>query len=278
MTVREALLWGEKKLKANGAGDWAKADAAFLLGHILQKSSPNILLFQEEALSVEEKMVYIKGLGRMSRHEPLQYVTGIQNFYGLDFIVDERVLIPRYDTEILCEQALSSIDQGAKYILDLCTGSGALAVVLCVLRPQITCMATDISQDALMVAVRNAQKHEVLEKIEFVQSDLLQNVQGAFDLIVCNPPYITTQEMDALSDEVKKEPRLALHGGDDGLAYYRRILCEVRGHLKPNGHLLMEIGYTQAQEVRQLFEENGFRNIEIKQDFEHRDRVVCGRL
>ena len=187
---------------------------------------------------------------------------------GISLYVDPRVLIPRQDTETLCEAALPLISADA-CVLDLCTGSGALAIAIKKLRPQALVAATDISEDALAVARINAQNHDL--SIEFLQGDLLDAAPGrSFDVIVCNPPYVNEEDMGALQREVQREPALALCGGIDGLMFYRRIMMALPAALKPGGSILFEVGYDQAAEVAALLQGNA----EIIKDIEGIDRVV----
>ena len=183
--------------------------------------------------------------------QPLQYILGEWEFFGLPFYVDERALIPRQDTELLVETAISMIQQhGYKTCLDLCTGSGCIAVSIAK-QTQIAVTASDISADALELAKENAALNEV--KVAFLESDLFDQIEGKFDLICCNPPYLTKEDMERLQKEVSFEPALALYGGADGLDFYRRIAKEYSVHLNAGGALLLEIVNTQAQAVSELF-------------------------
>ena len=188
--------------------------------------------------------------------EPLQYIEGAAYFMGLKFAVDSRVLIPRQDTETLCEQALTFLRgyTGAE-VLDLCTGSGAIAISVARLQPGLRVTATDMSSDALSVASENAHLNGVY--VRFMQGDLFEPVAGErFDAILCNPPYLTADDMVHLQTEVACEPRMALFGGEDGLMFYRRLAHEVYRHLKPGGYALFEVGDGQAAEVLRLMSEN----------------------
>ena len=183
--------------------------------------------------------------------QPLQYILGEWEFFGLPFYVDERALIPRQDTELLVETAISMIQQhGYETCLDLCTGSGCIAVSIAK-QTQIAVTASDISADALELAKENAALNET--EVAFVESDLFKQIEGKFDLICCNPPYLTKEDMEHLQKEVSFEPALALYGGADGLDFYRRIAKEYSVHLNAGGALLLEIGNTQAQAVSELF-------------------------
>ncbi len=195
-------------------------------------------------------------LDRRLSGEPLQYIEGAAYFMGLKFAVDSRVLIPRQDTETLCEQALTFLRgyTGAE-VLDLCTGSGAIAISVARLQPGLRVVATDMSSDALSVASENAHLNGVY--VRFMQGDLFEPVAGErFDAILCNPPYLTADDMVHLQTEVACEPRMALFGGEDGLMFYRRLAHEVYRHLKPGGYALFEVGDGQAAEVLRLMSEN----------------------
>ena len=183
--------------------------------------------------------------------QPLQYILGEWEFYGLPFYVDERALIPRQDTELMVETAISMIQKrGYQSCLDLCTGSGCIAVSIAK-HAQISVTASDISVDALELAQENAALNEV--RVAFLESDLFDQIDGKFDLICCNPPYLSKEDMEHLQKEVSFEPSLALYGGADGLDYYRRIAKEYQAHLNAGGALLLEIGSTQAETAAELF-------------------------
>jgi len=214
-------------------------------------------------------------------------VIGHTEFCGLDIAVNEDVLIPRPETELLVASAVDIVRKFAgsqirkPKILDLCTGSGCVAISIAHLtKDVIDCkiVASDISGHALENGRLNAGRHGALDKIEFIESDLFSDISGKFDIIVSNPPYIARFEFDTLQEEVLKEPGIALDGGADGLDFYRRIVQDAPGHLKPGGCILFEIGFGQAGEVRKIIEASGiFKVIEIKKDFNGIDRVVIAR-
>lgn len=205
---------------------------------------------------------------RVKEGEPLQYVLGETNFYGVDLKTDPRALIPRGDTEVLVEEALKCLSDGAS-ALDICTGSGAIAIVLA-LKSGATVTASDVSDDALALASENLLKTGA--QVNLVKSDLFENIEGRFDLITANPPYIPSAEVDLLDAFVKREPRLALDGGEDGLNYYRAIAQTVSDHLKKGGVLLLEIGAEQGVAVCALFDKIG--RTEVIRDLDGHDRVV----
>lgn len=207
-------------------------------------------------------------LARRLKGEPVQYVLHSAWFMGLEFFVDARVLIPRQDTEALCEAALERLRRpGEARVLDLCAGSGALGLSIARLRPGARVTLSDLSEDACAVAAINRDRLGV--EAQILCGDLFAPVQGRFDLIVCNPPYVRAGQIDALQAEVRKEPRMALDGGVDGLDFYRRIAAEYRSYLAPGGTLALEIGWDQAAPVRALLGGG-----EIVRDLCGRDRAI----
>lgn len=211
---------------------------------------------------------------------PVQYIIGKTEFCGLEFLVNEDVLIPRPETEMLVESTLGILKEGRRAgdelsILDLCTGSGNIAIALTKNLHDCKIVASDISKNALLTARRNAAMNGVSEDINFVESDLFRNIEGRFDIIVSNPPYIARHEFPELQQEVLKEPRIALDGGEDGLDFYRRIITDAPGHLKDNGYLIVEIGYGQLRSIENIIRGvTGMKPVEVKKDFNGIDRVV----
>ncbi len=244
------------------AGEDARTEAVFLL-----RASGFHSPYQE--LSETDAKALQPLIDRRLSGEPLQYVLGEWEFYGLPFYVNSAVLIPRPDTERLVETALSMLSEDRRDVLDLCCGSGCIGIALAALGgARVT--AADLSADALSMTERNARRNDV--SVRTVQSDLLENVEGTFDLIVSNPPYLSKAEMDARDESLRFEPALALFGGEDGLDFYRRIAAKYRRYLKPGGALLLEIGYTQKEAVEALFE-----NSECVEDYGGRPRVIVVR-
>ena len=208
---------------------------------------------------------------------PSQYIVGKCEFMGYDFFVDENVLIPRADTEVLVEKVLEfSAKNKFKNILDMCTGSGCIAISL-VLNGIEKAAGADISQGALNIAEKNAEYNDVKNKTEFIHSDLFENIEGVFDAIVSNPPYIPKEDIKSLMREVKDHEHLsALDGGDDGLDFYREITKQSRKYLKDGGMLFYEIGYNQSEDLHKIMEENGFEKVTTVKDYAGLDRVVFG--
>lgn len=277
MTYREAYQAGRERLISAGIGE-AELDARLLLEYVCGTDRNHLIVYGSEPVREEELQRYQTLLTQRADRIPLQYLTGVQNFMGLDFLVNEHVLIPRQDTEILVEEALRHLHDGM-HILDLCTGSGCILISL--LRYSNDCrgLGVDISPEALTVAEENAKRLVPEEEIEFIKSDLYERVEGMFDVIVSNPPYIPTGVIESLMPEVREhEPRLALDGCEDGLIFYRRIINESRAHLKGGGMLFFEIGFDQGAAVRELMEQAGFLEVNVSKDYAGLDRVVSGIL
>lgn len=251
---------------------WAfNCDRAQLYTGDYEADEENIKLFHEALDS------YARGM-------PVQYITGETEFMGFDFDVNPSVLIPRPETEILVERVLTLIEREAMaepYILDLGTGSGAIAVSLTKLSPSCKILASDICEEALEVGKENAAYNGVGDRIEFILSDLFERVPGKrkFDIIISNPPYIPSEDYDSLPPEVRSEPRIALDGGHKGLEFYGKIIPEAAERLKRGGYLVLEIGYDQGREVRNLIRSSrGFcGDIEIVKDYNDIDRVVFAK-
>lgn len=276
MNYREAFETGKGALAAAGIEE-AELDARLLLEEICGTDRNTLLVHGDRNVTEEELAQYKEMLEKRSVHIPLQQIIGRQSFMGLDFYVDENVLIPRQDTELLVEEALKELHDGMR-ILDMCTGSGCILLSLLKYSNDCEGIGADISEEALKVAERNRVQLG-LENAAFIRSDLFEAVEGKFDLLVSNPPYICSDVIDTLMPEVREhEPRQALDGSADGLHFYRRILADCRAYLKPGGMLLFEIGYDQGEAVKRLMEENGFLEVEVKKDYGGLDRVVLGTL
>ncbi len=276
MTFKEALNKGILLLESEDILD-AKIDAWLLLSFVSGITKAQYFLKQNEEIPENTLYKYKEVLLRRGSHVPLQHITGEQDFMGLTFWVNEHVLIPRQDTETLVEEALKVIPSGS-HVLDLCTGSGCVIISLVALGQGLSGIGVDISEDALVVARENGTRI-VGKKVAFEKGDLFTGVQGRFNAIVSNPPYIPTAVVEELAVEVKDhEPRLALDGTEDGLLFYRRITASAQDYLNEGGWLLVEIGYDQGQDVSKLFTDAGFKDVEVVQDLAGNDRVVKGHL
>lgn len=280
----EILTEAEKKLVDAGIDEW-KNDAWLLFEYVFGLNRTKYLLCMRDYPDSMEKgrILYERYQNLIERrcgHIPLQHLTGQQEFMGLNFEVNEHVLIPRQDTEILVEEALKVCEQfsGGEKILDMCTGSGCIAVsVKRFSKKEVDVTAVDISEEALKVAERNAATNQC--DIDFVQSDLFEQLQGkAYDMILSNPPYIKSGEIMSLMEEVRDyEPVLALDGAENGLKFYEAITKEAVKFLKPGGYLIYEIGYDQSEDLHRILRENGFSHIVTKKDLAGLDRVVMSR-
>lgn len=270
MTIKQALNLARQNLDS--------IDAKVLLKFILKKDNTYIIANANKEMSRDEENELQESIQKIKDGFPLQYITHNQEFMGINFEVNQNVLIPQPDTEILVENTIGLVlgnkslenqenSKKTTRILDLCTGSGAIAISLKKYLPDVKIFASDISEKALEVARKNAKNNNV--EIEFIKSDMFENIHEKFDIIVSNPPYIKSEEIEKLSKEVQNEPKLALDGGKDGLKFYKIISREIKNYLKENGTLLMEIGYDEANEVMKLFE-----NSTCIKDYANNDRVI----
>ncbi|MBT1279103.1 peptide chain release factor N(5)-glutamine methyltransferase [Thermoanaerobacter sp. CM-CNRG TB177] len=273
MKVYEAINCGAKELK--GVCDNPRLEAELLLAHCFKINRTALFLRREEEISKEQLERFLEFVNMRKSHIPYQYIVKKQYFMGLEFFVDENVLIPRPETEILVEEALKRLKRG-DVVLDIGTGSGAIAVSIAKYFPDCTVYAVDISKKAIEIAKHNAKKQGVLDRIFFIESDLFCNLPPnlKFDFIVSNPPYIKKREIELLQEEVKKEPIVALDGGEDGLFFYKKIIREAPFYIKSGGKIGFEIGYSQKEEVTTLLEESGFKDVEIIKDLAGIDRVI----
>ena len=275
MTYKQAEQKGEHLLQTAGVMDakidaWlllemvAKIDRSFYFTHTNEEVEPEVLTESERVLE------------KRAEHVPLQYITGEQEFMGMTFKVNSNVLIPRQDTETLVEETLKVIEPQME-VLDLCTGSGCILLSIMKNAPTVQGTGSDISKQALLVAKENAKRHDL--EAEWVRGNLFDNVNGKYDVIVSNPPYIVRTEIPMLMPEVGQfEPMEALDGGVDGLDFYRKITEEAPRYLKENGYLFFEIGCDQGMEVQRLMCEAGFLDVTVIKDLSGNDRVVKGQL
>lgn len=275
MTLQEAYTYGQQELRKEKIED-AGTDAWYLLEYVTGISRAMYFLDKDRLLSEAEEKKYQEYISVRKEHVPLQHITRVQEFMGLEFQVNGRVLIPRQDTEVLVEQVLGRLKPGMR-VLDMCTGSGCILISLLkhCNRKGIRGVGVDVSEGALEVAEENARRLGVTA--DFLQSDLFEKVEGKYDVIVSNPPYIPTDAIQGLSEEVKfHDPMLALDGEEDGLSFYRRIVEAAPDYLNVGGILCFEIGHDQADAVRSLMRERGFTELAVKKDLAGLDRVVLG--
>jgi len=272
-TLEDALQAGRSLLKEKEILD-GNLDAWYLLSYYFQMNRTEYILHSSKPITDEHYHQYLQLVQRRGNHIPLQYITGEQEFMGLNFMVSEEVLIPRQDTEILVEEVLK-VAKG-KDVLDLCTGSGCIIISLVKLGEIKNAVGVDISEGALSVAKENAKQLQA--EVKFVQSDMYAQVQDRFDILVSNPPYIPSREILDLMDEVKNhEPIIALDGKIDGMYFYRIIINGLSLHLKPSGYVFLEIGYNQGEAVSKLLKDVGITDISVIKDLAGLDRVVRGR-
>lgn len=274
MNYGECYLLGKRRLEEAGILE-AGLDARLLLEDVCRTGPDELLAHGDRPVEKEQEEAYLCRIKRRAAHVPLQHITGVQEFMGLEFEVNDQVLIPRQDTEILVEEVLRHMTDGSR-ILDMCTGSGCILLSLLHYSNGCSGVGADLSDGALQVARRNAEKLGEEDAL-FIRSDLFGRVEGTFDFLVSNPPYIASGQIGELMEEVRlHEPLPALDGGADGLFFYRKILEECPRYLKRGGGLFLEIGYDQGEAVRSLMESAGFHEVSIVRDYAGLDRVATG--
>lgn len=273
MTYKEALEISEKALSEAGIKEF-KNDALLLLQFVTGQDRTFFLTYGDSAsLSEDEEERLKDAVKKRSLRTPLQFITGSVSFMGLDFKTAPGVLIPRIDTEFLTEEALIAVNDGAE-ILDLCTGSGCILLSIMKYKNDIKGTGSDISPEALALARENAELLGI-NNLELIESDLFNDIEGQFDLIISNPPYIRSAEIPSLMEEVRDfDPIAALDGGEDGLTFYRKIAEGAKDHLYYGASLMFEIGFDQGNEVHDILEKEGYKNISILKDFSGNERVV----
>lgn len=274
VTIAEIYKSTKDRLLGGGISE-PDTEAGLLMEIYLNVTKSDLILDGKKEPETESLKAFEEAVRKRLTRRPLWYIVGKAPFMGLEFNVDERVLIPRADTEILVEEALRLLNDGSR-ILDMCTGSGCILLSLLKYSNDCKGVGADLSEGALEVAKSNASL--ILGKdanVSFIKSDLFENVEGQFEMIVSNPPYIASDVCDTLMREVKDfEPRMALDGDKSGLSFYERIIPEAKKRLTIGGNLLLEIGYDQGDAVRDLLEKEGFIEIQIIKDFAHLDRVA----
>ena len=270
LTLKEALAKAVDKLQQMDVPD-ADIDAWYLLSYVTGLDRAAFFLHGEEPMAEPDMIRYRNLVTKRGERIPLQHLTGEQEFMGLDFHVNEHVLIPRQDTECLVERVLPYVD--GKRVLDVCTGSGCIAIAIAKLGKPFIVHGVDISEEALAVARQNAT--ELNASVELFAGDLMTKIDGQYDVIVSNPPYIPPSVIEGLMPEVRlHEPMLALDGGQDGLEFYRRIAEQAVTRLAPNGRLFLEIGCEQAAAVAEILQKQGYREVQVFQDLAGKDRIV----
>ena len=277
-TIKEALVAAKKELKESGAGEY-KLDAELFIMKAANMTKTSVLINGDKELTESEEKLFNSMVQKRKKGIPTQYILGKCEFMGYEFFVDENVLIPRPDTEVLVETVLKTAQkENFQNVIDMCTGSGCIAVSLA-LNGIKSVTACDISFGALSTAKKNAEYNNASDKIQFIQGDLFENVDKSqkYNAIVSNPPYIPTEDISNLMREVRdNEPLTALDGGKDGLDFYRRITNDSLEYLADGGYLFFEIGYNQGEDLKKIMTDLGFDGIKIVKDYAGLDRVVVG--
>lgn len=280
MTISDAIKRGMIELKNDNIEE-PKLKSRLLMQYVLNETRQYVIVNDMENLEKNKEKQYFEGIKILKKGIPIEHITHQKEFMKLNFFVDKNVLIPRQDTEILVEEVIKIAKRiNAKKILDLCTGSGAIAVSLAKYLPQTEITAIDISNDALKIAKKNAVSNNVENQITFISSDMFTNLnEEKFDMIVSNPPYIKTNVIKKLDIQVKNEPYIALDGGEDGLDFYKKIINESYQYLKCNGYLCLEIGFDQKFDVIELIENaEKFEGTYSKKDLFDNDRIIITRM
>jgi release factor glutamine methyltransferase len=280
ISIGDAIQEASGILRETGVPE-ARREAGSLLSFVLERDRTFLISHSEEHLSPEEFQSYKQVVDRRSLGEPLQYITGLQDFYGREFHVSPAVLIPRPETELLVESALQLLKESNSTICDVGTGSGCIAVTMLCERSDLRGVALDVSEAALDIARKNAFRWDVQDRISLTISDCFNSLnsdQSQFDLIVSNPPYVSAAAIPGLQREVKDhEPKIALSPGPDGLVVIRRLIQEAPRFLRNAGYLLLEIGFDQGEAVELLVSSSGFQLVEIRPDLQGIPRIVVLR-
>ena len=277
MVIKEALKKSIELLEENNIEE-SMLKAKIILANLLSKTKEYLFINEKEKLDKQVEESFFEKINELCNNVPLQYLTNSQEFYGLNFYVNNDVLIPRSDTEILVEEVIKyiknmkNVENNIK-ILDMCTGSGIIAIILAKYCENVNITAVDKSEEALNVAIKNAKIHNVYEEINFIKSDMFENLKNKYNIIVSNPPYIEREVIDTLSKDVQNEPKMALDGGVDGLDFYRIINKNVDKFLEKNGQIFLEIGFNQKNSVSHIFSKK-FDNINCIKDLNGLDRVI----
>jgi len=274
MMLRALIARGKSALDQGGIPNAAR-DARLLAAHVCDISPSRVTLHEMDEVSEAVIARFDDAITQRLNHRPVSRIIGARQFWGRNFQITDDVLDPRGDTETLIAEALKT---PAKRILDLGTGSGILGITLAAERLDAFVVMTDISKAALVVAKSNAKRHRVEDRIEFIESDWFDSLDDKFDLIISNPPYIGENELERLEpDVIDYDPMVALTPGGDGLAAYRIIAGQSQNYLNENGRVIVEIGYLQGNDVKNLFLQAGFANVQILQDLDGKDRAIVAK-
>jgi release factor glutamine methyltransferase len=274
MMLRALIARGTSALDQAGIPNAAR-DARLLAAHVCDIDPSRVTLHEMDEVSEAAIARFDDAITQRQNHRPVSRIIGVRQFWGRNFQITDDVLDPRGDTETLISEALKT---PAKRILDLGTGSGILGITLATEQVDAVVAVTDISQAALAVAIANAKRYHVEDRIEFIQSDWFDSLHGKFDLIISNPPYIGENELEGLEpDVIDYDPIIALTPGGDGLAPYRIIAAQAKDYLNENGRVIVEIGHIQGNDVRNLFLNAGFMNVQILQDLDGKDRAIVAK-
>ncbi len=278
MKVKRLLDRTKKKVEAlDKEFAYYETDVYWILTELTGLSRTTLSFDREIEISSEDVVSFEKMFARRLEGEPIQYILGYWEFMGIKFLVNENVLIPRLDTEVLIDYVLGNIVKKDDEFIDMCTGSGCIGISVLALSEAKKATLVDISSAALELAKENAKINSVYDRLELIESDLFNKLEEKkVDFILSNPPYIKKSALETLSEEVKKEPVLALDGGESGLDFYERIVADSKNYLKNGGHLIFEIGHDQGEEVSELLKKNGFEDIEVIKDLANLDRIVKG--
>ena len=274
MILRALIARGTSALDQGGISN-ATRDARLLAAHVCDIDPSRVTLHEMDEVSEAVIARFDEAITQRLNHRPVSRIIGVRQFWGRNFQVTDDVLDPRGDTETLIAEALQT---PAKRILDLGTGSGILGITLAAEQVDAVVVVTDISKAALLVAKTNAKRHDVEDRIEFIESDWFDSLHGKFDLIISNPPYIGENELEGLeSDVIDYDPIIALTPGGDGIAPYRIIAGQAQNYLNENGRVIVEIGHLQGKDVKNLFLQAGFSGVQILQDLEGKDRAIVAK-
>ena len=275
MKIEELLRYGKEKLEKQKVED-ASIISRILMQYVLKIDRNKLIINKNDNVDINKENEYKEYIEKIIKGKPVQYITNNQEFMKLNFYVDENVLIPQPDTEILVEEVIKSIDKMENIeILDMCTGSGCIGISLAKNIENTKVTLVDISKEAIEIAKKNVIQNEVENKVTFIKSDMFENVKRKFDIIVSNPPYIKTDIIQTLDKQVQNEPHIALDGGKDGLDFYKILINEAHKYLKKDGKIFLEIGYDQKQEVENLVKQSKhYKKIETIKDLSQNDRVI----